>query len=47
MYSMYNILISYQEKERELDAKNIYANRMMKPSQRKDTDSGTKRKGKA
>ncbi|XP_051264803.1 lebercilin [Dicentrarchus labrax] len=33
-----------KEKERELDAKNIYANRMMKPSQKKDTDSGTKRK---
>ncbi|TKS76054.1 Lebercilin Leber congenital amaurosis 5 protein [Collichthys lucidus] len=33
-----------KEKERELDAKNIYANRMMKPSQRKDTESGTKRK---
>ncbi|XP_045916905.1 lebercilin isoform X1 [Micropterus dolomieu] len=33
-----------KEKERELDAKNIYANRMMKPSLRKDTDNGTKRK---
>ncbi|XP_070782485.1 lebercilin [Enoplosus armatus] len=33
-----------KEKERELDAKNIYANRMMKPSLRKDSDSGTKRK---
>ncbi|KAI3364354.1 hypothetical protein L3Q82_011151, partial [Scortum barcoo] len=33
-----------KEKERELDAKNIYANRMMKPSLRKETDSGTKRK---
>nr|XP_046229420.1 lebercilin isoform X2 [Scatophagus argus] len=33
-----------KEKERELDAKNIYANRMIKPSHKKDTDSGTKRK---
>ncbi|XP_036942559.1 lebercilin isoform X2 [Acanthopagrus latus] len=33
-----------KEKERELDAKNIYANRMMKPPLRKDADSGTKRK---
>ncbi|XP_068433183.1 lebercilin [Clinocottus analis] len=33
-----------KEKERELDAKNIYANRMMKPAQRKDVDSGAKRK---
>ncbi|TNN82563.1 Lebercilin [Liparis tanakae] len=34
-----------KEKERELDAKNIYANRMMKPEKlRKDVDSGAKRK---
>ncbi|XP_035851256.1 lebercilin isoform X1 [Sander lucioperca] len=33
-----------KEKERELDAKNIYANRVMKPALRKDVDSGTKRK---
>ncbi|KAM4633646.1 lebercilin [Polymixia lowei] len=33
-----------KEKERELDTKNIYANRIMKPSTRKDTDNGTKRK---
>uniref|UniRef100_UPI003AAEE94D lebercilin n=1 Tax=Centroberyx gerrardi TaxID=166262 RepID=UPI003AAEE94D len=33
-----------KEKERELDARNIYANRMVKPSPRKDTDNGTKRK---
>ncbi|XP_075940193.1 lebercilin [Anarhichas minor] len=33
-----------KEKERELDAKNIYANRMMKPALRKDVDSGAKRK---
>ncbi|XP_037607559.1 lebercilin isoform X1 [Sebastes umbrosus] len=33
-----------KEKERELDSKNIYANRMMKPTLRKDVDSGTKRK---
>ncbi|KAJ0026918.1 hypothetical protein NQD34_017918 [Periophthalmus magnuspinnatus] len=33
-----------KEKDRELDAKNIYANRMLKLSQRKDTDSGTKQK---
>ncbi|XP_076612998.1 lebercilin [Chaetodon auriga] len=31
-----------KEKERELDAKNIYANRMMKPSVRKDTDAKRK-----
>uniref|UniRef100_A0A8C9XZN4 Lebercilin LCA5 n=1 Tax=Sander lucioperca TaxID=283035 RepID=A0A8C9XZN4_SANLU len=36
-----------KEKERELDAKNIYANRVMKPALRKDVDSGTKRKGNA
>uniref|UniRef100_A0A8C4W8K7 Lebercilin LCA5 n=1 Tax=Gopherus evgoodei TaxID=1825980 RepID=A0A8C4W8K7_9SAUR len=28
-----------KEKERELDAKNIYANRMLKPSPKKETDS--------
>ncbi|XP_059213070.1 lebercilin isoform X2 [Centropristis striata] len=33
-----------KEKERELDTKNIYANRMMKPSLRKDADSATNRK---
>ncbi|XP_028996326.1 lebercilin [Betta splendens] len=33
-----------KEKERELDTKNIYANRIVKGSQRKDTDSYTKRK---
>ncbi|XP_034755890.1 lebercilin isoform X1 [Etheostoma cragini] len=33
-----------KEKERELDAKNIYANRVMKPTHKKDVDSGTKRK---
>lgn len=33
-----------KEKERELDTKNIYANRMLKPSQRKDAESGTKQK---
>ncbi|KAM9840074.1 lebercilin [Aulostomus maculatus] len=33
-----------KEKERELDTKNIYSNRMGKPSSRKDTDSSTKRK---
>ncbi|XP_029281814.1 lebercilin isoform X2 [Cottoperca gobio] len=33
-----------KEKERELDARNIYANRMIKPAQRKDVDSVTKRK---
>ncbi|KAM7395498.1 hypothetical protein PAMA_006988 [Pampus argenteus] len=33
-----------KEKERELDAKNIYANRMGKPLPRKDTDNSTKRK---
>ncbi|XP_029352468.1 lebercilin [Echeneis naucrates] len=33
-----------KEKERELDTRNIYANRMIKASQKKDTDSCTKRK---
>ncbi|KAL3052590.1 hypothetical protein OYC64_005184 [Pagothenia borchgrevinki] len=33
-----------KEKERELDDRNIYANRMMKPAPRKDVDSVTKRK---
>ncbi|XP_041832741.1 lebercilin [Melanotaenia boesemani] len=33
-----------KEKERELDARNIYANRMVKSSLRKDAESGTKRK---
>ncbi|KAF7659218.1 hypothetical protein LDENG_00001360 [Lucifuga dentata] len=33
-----------KEKERELDTKNIYANRMLKASPRKDTDSVTKQK---
>ncbi|KAM4529082.1 lebercilin isoform 2-T3 [Fundulus diaphanus] len=33
-----------KEKERELDAKNIYSNRMVKPALRKDADSGVKRK---
>ncbi|XP_039638722.1 lebercilin isoform X2 [Perca fluviatilis] len=38
------LTIKLKEKERELDAKNIYANRVMKPALRKDVDSGTKRK---
>ncbi|KAM4522595.1 lebercilin [Odontesthes bonariensis] len=33
-----------KEKERELDVRNIYANRMVRPSVRKDTDSGAQRK---
>ncbi|XP_056150624.1 lebercilin [Lampris incognitus] len=33
-----------KEKERELDTMNIYANRMVKPPPRKDTDNGSKRK---
>ncbi|CAL9692337.1 unnamed protein product [Knipowitschia caucasica] len=33
-----------KEKDRELDVKNIYSNRLLKPSQRKDAESGTKRK---
>ncbi|XP_034554851.1 lebercilin [Notolabrus celidotus] len=33
-----------KEKERELDTKNIYANRMMKPSLKKDLENGTKLK---
>ncbi|KAG5846451.1 hypothetical protein ANANG_G00115100 [Anguilla anguilla] len=36
-----------KEKERELNTRNIYANRMMKGTPRKDTDSGVKRKGEA
>ncbi|CAB1454845.1 unnamed protein product [Pleuronectes platessa] len=36
-----------KEKERELDATNIYANRMVKSSRRTDADSCTKRKGAA
>ncbi|TDH00342.1 hypothetical protein EPR50_G00187540 [Perca flavescens] len=38
------LTIKLKEKERALDAKNIYANREMKPALRKDVDSGTKRK---
>uniref|UniRef100_A0A1A8G6Z2 Leber congenital amaurosis 5 n=1 Tax=Nothobranchius korthausae TaxID=1143690 RepID=A0A1A8G6Z2_9TELE len=34
-----------KEKERELDARNIYANRMMKPSLRREADGGTRQKG--
>ncbi|XP_041660620.1 lebercilin [Cheilinus undulatus] len=33
-----------KEKERELDTKNIYANRMMKPSSKKDMENSTKQK---
>ncbi|KAK5609543.1 hypothetical protein CRENBAI_005486 [Crenichthys baileyi] len=33
-----------KEKERELDARNIYSNRMVKPALRKNVDSGAKRK---
>ncbi|XP_077668867.1 lebercilin isoform X2 [Eretmochelys imbricata] len=33
-----------KEKERELDAKNIYANRMLKPSPKKDTDVTQRKK---
>lgn len=36
-----------QEKERELDAKNIYSNRLVKPALRKDGESSTKRKRKS
>lgn len=36
-----------QEKERELDAKNIYSNRMVKPTSQKDTDISAKRKRKS
>ncbi|XP_028295117.1 lebercilin isoform X2 [Gouania willdenowi] len=32
-----------REKERELDARNIYANRMVKPSVRRENDGGAKR----
>lgn len=38
------LTIKLKEKERELDAKNIYANRMLKLSQRKDAESGTRQK---
>lgn len=34
-----------QDKERELDAKNIYANRILKPSPRKDTDITPRKNG--
>ncbi|XP_019393208.1 PREDICTED: lebercilin [Crocodylus porosus] len=34
-----------KEKERELEAKNIYANRMVKPSPKKDTDVTHRKKG--
>nr|XP_017209224.2 lebercilin isoform X3 [Danio rerio] len=34
-----------KEKERELDARNIYANRMHKASSRKEAENGSKRKG--
>uniref|UniRef100_A0A672FFD2 Lebercilin domain-containing protein n=1 Tax=Salarias fasciatus TaxID=181472 RepID=A0A672FFD2_SALFA len=34
-----------RDKERELDAKNIYANRMAKPALRKEADIGSGRKG--
>lgn len=36
-----------QEKERELDAKNIYSNRLVKPALRKDGESSAKRKRKS
>uniref|UniRef100_A0A8C1MPK0 Lebercilin LCA5 n=1 Tax=Cyprinus carpio TaxID=7962 RepID=A0A8C1MPK0_CYPCA len=34
-----------KEKEKELDARNIYANRMLKASSRKEAENGSKRKG--
>lgn len=39
--------ILYQEKEKELDARNIYANRMLKASSRKEAENGSKRKGRS
>uniref|UniRef100_A0A3B5L8J2 Lebercilin domain-containing protein n=1 Tax=Xiphophorus couchianus TaxID=32473 RepID=A0A3B5L8J2_9TELE len=36
-----------KEKERELDAKNIYSNRLVKPALRKDGESSTKQKRKS
>ncbi|KAM9704251.1 lebercilin isoform 1-T1 [Menidia menidia] len=36
-----------KEKERELDVRNIYANRIVKPSVRKETENGTNTKRKA
>ncbi|XP_067301972.1 lebercilin [Pseudorasbora parva] len=34
-----------KEKEKELDSRNIYANRMLKASSRKEVENGSKRKG--
>lgn len=42
----YTYLFHSQEKERELEAKNIYANRMLKLSPRKDTDVTQRKRGK-
>uniref|UniRef100_A0A673MYZ5 Lebercilin-like n=1 Tax=Sinocyclocheilus rhinocerous TaxID=307959 RepID=A0A673MYZ5_9TELE len=36
-----------KEKEKELDARNIYANRMLKASSRKEAENGSKRKGRS
>lgn len=45
MTLFYTYLFHSQEKERELEAKNIYANRMLKPSPRKDTDIVQRKRG--
>jgi len=39
--------ILFQEKEKELDTRNIYANRMLKTSSRKEAENGSKRKGRS
>uniref|UniRef100_A0A8C1QCA3 Lebercilin LCA5 n=1 Tax=Cyprinus carpio TaxID=7962 RepID=A0A8C1QCA3_CYPCA len=36
-----------KEKEKELDSRNIYANRMLKASSRKEAENGSKRKGRS
>lgn len=41
----YTCLSHSQEKERELEAKNIYANRMLKLSPRKDADIIQRKRG--
>lgn len=41
----YTYLFRSQEKERELEAKNIYANRMLKLSPRKDMDLIQRKRG--
>ncbi|KAG1961057.1 lebercilin isoform X3 [Pimephales promelas] len=40
-----NLCTKLKEKEKELDTRNIYANRMLKTSSRKEAENGSKRKG--